>query len=80
VSLGLKTGKTPPHDFQKSQKRADLRNDVCAPFKRMDLILTRGGITATAAKLVNDKPSSRTSSGLWPSDHAGVVATLQIQA
>jgi hypothetical protein len=26
--------------------------------------------------LVGDTPASRTASGLWPSDHAGLVATL----
>ncbi len=43
---------------------------------RIDLILTRGPIAATEAFLVGAEPGAfRT--GLWPSDHAGVVATLE---
>jgi endonuclease/exonuclease/phosphatase family metal-dependent hydrolase len=44
--------------------------------KRIDLILTRGGITATACFVVGDQPDDFRA-GLWPSDHAGVVATLE---
>ena len=42
---------------------------------RIDLILTRGPIAATEAFLVGHAASDLRS-GLWPSDHAGVVATL----
>ncbi len=42
---------------------------------RIDLVLTRGPIAATEAFLVGHTPADRRS-GLWPSDHAGVVATL----
>lgn len=42
---------------------------------RIDLILTRGPIAATEAFVVGDAPADFRS-GLWPSDHAGVVATL----
>jgi len=42
---------------------------------RIDYIFTRGAIGATEAFLVGAEPGDfRT--GLWPSDHAGVVATL----
>ena len=40
--------------------------------KRIDLVLTRGGVTATEAFVVGDFGP-----GLWPSDHAGVVARIQ---
>jgi endonuclease/exonuclease/phosphatase family metal-dependent hydrolase len=43
---------------------------------RIDLILTRGAIAATEAFLVGHRPAD-VRSGLWPSDHAGVVATLE---
>jgi len=43
---------------------------------RIDLILTRGPIAATEAFLVGHTPTDLRS-GLWPSDHAGVVATLE---
>ena len=43
---------------------------------RIDLILTRGAIAATEAFLVGHTPADLRN-GLWPSDHAGVVATLE---
>ena len=43
---------------------------------RMDLVLYRGKVRARHMKRVGVLPSERTSSGMWPSDHAGVVATL----
>jgi endonuclease/exonuclease/phosphatase family metal-dependent hydrolase len=43
---------------------------------RIDLVLTRGGIAATEAFVVGDQPGDFRA-GLWPSDHAGVVATLE---
>jgi endonuclease/exonuclease/phosphatase family metal-dependent hydrolase len=61
-------------------QQPDLRNPVSQLSERIDLLLTRGGVTPVKAKLAGDKPSSRTSSGLWPSDHAGLVATLEIPA
>ncbi len=46
--------------------------------KRMDLVLTKGGFNPVAVDVVGEESADRTASGLWPSDHAGVVATLQI--
>lgn len=43
---------------------------------RVDVVLFRGALSATAAERVGAAPSGRTPSGRWPSDHAGVVATL----
>lgn len=54
----------------------DLLNVDSELHSRIDLILIRGGATAIDVKLVGEKPDDRASSGLWPSDHAGVVATL----
>ena len=45
---------------------------------RIDLILDRGGFGITDIHLIGDKLNDRTRSGLWPSDHAGVVTTLGI--
>src|SRR5262249_46142111 len=45
---------------------------------RIDYVLTHGGVQAVSMKVVGASPSDRTASGLWPSDHAGIVATLQI--
>ena len=36
------------------------------------------GVRATAARLIGDALSARTPSGLWPSDHIGVVASLRV--
>jgi endonuclease/exonuclease/phosphatase family metal-dependent hydrolase len=44
--------------------------------QRTDLILLRD-LRIGDVNLIGDKPSDRTSSGLWPSDHAGVAATLR---
>jgi endonuclease/exonuclease/phosphatase family metal-dependent hydrolase len=43
---------------------------------RIDLVLTRGDITATEAFVVGGEPGDFRA-GLWPSDHAGVVAALE---
>jgi endonuclease/exonuclease/phosphatase family metal-dependent hydrolase len=44
---------------------------------RVDLVLLRGGIAVRDIHLVGNDPADRVQ-GLWPSDHAGVVATLRI--
>ena len=46
---------------------------------RVDLVLLRGGIGVRDIHLVGNNPSNRTQ-GLWPSDHAGVVATLTLRS
>jgi endonuclease/exonuclease/phosphatase family metal-dependent hydrolase len=43
---------------------------------RIDLILFRGLAGVDNMKVFGDRPPDRTPSGLWPSDHAGIVATL----
>ena len=43
---------------------------------RVDYILTGAGLQPLSVTLVGDQPSARTSSGLWPSDHAGIVETI----
>jgi hypothetical protein len=53
--------------------------------ERVDFIFTRNmpqlelaGTLVLDRKLVGDRPGDRTASGLWPSDHAGVVMTFLI--
>jgi endonuclease/exonuclease/phosphatase family metal-dependent hydrolase len=46
--------------------------------QRVDHVLTRGDVHASSAILVGADPSSRTASGLWPSSHAGLVATIGV--
>lgn len=53
----------------------DRANPDATPFQRIDLILTRGnGVEADSEQLVGTAPIH----GVWPSDHAGVVATLKL--
>lgn len=59
-------------------QEADLRNEASLLDERIDLVLYRGAVRALEAEVVGEAPSDKTPSGLWPSDHAGVVATLRI--
>lgn len=56
----------------------DLLNPVSALDARIDLMFTRGAVSVQDIELVGDRPSERTASGRWPSDHAGLAATLRI--
>ena len=47
---------------------------------RIDLVLFRGGFGVADMSLIGNQPADRTSSGLWPSDHAGIAATLRLPA
>jgi endonuclease/exonuclease/phosphatase family metal-dependent hydrolase len=44
--------------------------------QRIDHVLTKGAVGVTKSRIVGLHPWNKTASGLWPSDHAGVVATL----
>ncbi len=59
---------------------ADLRNEVVDLRSRIDLILVRDGVRVRELERVGVDPAMRTPSGLWPSDHAGVVGRLMITA
>lgn len=43
----------------------------------VDHVLTKPGLKTKRAFVTGNDPSQRTPSGLWPSDHGGVVSTLQ---
>jgi endonuclease/exonuclease/phosphatase family metal-dependent hydrolase len=47
--------------------------------KRIDYILYRGSLETALAVVVGDEVMDRTAAGLWPSDHAGVLATLRVR-
>jgi hypothetical protein len=47
---------------------------------RFDVVLSRNGPQALDAEIVGEEPADRTPSGLWPSDHAGVVVTFGPQS
>lgn len=55
----------------------DLRNESSSLANRIDFVLTRGKASITAPFLVGVDPARRRTNGLWASDHAGIVATLQ---
>jgi endonuclease/exonuclease/phosphatase family metal-dependent hydrolase len=54
----------------------DPRASVPSVNERIDLILVRGGVQPTDVTVVEP---TKTRSGLWPSDHLGVAANLEIQ-
>jgi endonuclease/exonuclease/phosphatase family metal-dependent hydrolase len=56
----------------------DLADPSSTPTQRLDVVLHRNPFEALSASIVGNKLSDRTPSGLWPSDHAGVVATLRL--
>jgi hypothetical protein len=55
----------------------NLLNTTVNLTQRLDLVLFRNNLCAFKANIVGDELKDRTPSGLWPSDHAGVVATLR---
>ena len=54
----------------------DMFNPVSTLSSRIDFVLFRGNFTVRKIEVVGEELSNRTPSGLWPADHAGVVATL----
>jgi endonuclease/exonuclease/phosphatase family metal-dependent hydrolase len=55
----------------------DLRNPQSALHQRIDFILYRGAVTPLFSQTLGNVPADRIN-GLWPSDHAGLVATLRV--
>jgi endonuclease/exonuclease/phosphatase family metal-dependent hydrolase len=55
----------------------DLHDATPTLTKRVDLVLTKRGFKSPRVAVVGEEPGDRTAGGLWPSDHAGVVATLR---
>ncbi len=70
--VGSGPGHTCCHDV-------DLMNATPELAKRIDYVLYLGGVEAIAAQVVGDEVADITPGGLWPSDHAGVVATLTVR-
>jgi endonuclease/exonuclease/phosphatase family metal-dependent hydrolase len=54
----------------------DLLNPVPTLYQRVDHVLLGYGGTAYRSKVIGTDLADRTPEGLWPSDHAGVVAAL----
>jgi hypothetical protein len=57
----------------------DLLNETWDFDRRIDLVFYRGRppLQEVQAVVVGDEPENRTPAGMWPSDHAGVVANLR---
>jgi hypothetical protein len=54
--------------------------DPAAVFDHtVDHVLTRPALKTRRAFVTGDDPSERTASGLWPSDHGGVVSRLRLR-
>ena len=70
-------GFTSPHD-------PDLRNPAANLYERIDLVLLRNfpqkgdrfSPGTVHAEVIGEEEADRTQSGMWPSDHAGVVVSL----
>ncbi len=56
----------------------DLREPGGPFYSRIDYVLLKNGFHAVAAGIVGEEPGDRLN-GLWPSDHAGVWARLQLR-
>lgn len=54
-------------------------NSSSTPNQRIDLVLFRGLDRPLSAELIGNELSDLTLSGLWPSDHAGLVVTLRLK-
>ena len=58
----------------------DLLNPTSTLDQRVDFVFWRGPVVSVSrADVIGAAQSDRTTSGLWPSDHAGVVATLTVR-
>lgn len=75
----------PESDGYTCCQAADLRNDSSRHSRRIDAVLYRGGLRPVAVERVGADPADRVridvageARRLWPSDHAGVVATFEV--
>jgi endonuclease/exonuclease/phosphatase family metal-dependent hydrolase len=56
----------------------DLLNQNSSLTERIDLVMFQGNFEVKDIGIVGNSQNDRTISGLWPSDHAGVVANLKL--
>jgi len=62
-----------------AEQNPDLLNAVSLLNQRIDYILFKNGWEPIEAELVGESQKDRTKTGLWPSDHAGVSASLYLE-
>jgi hypothetical protein len=58
----------------------DLLNVISTMSSRIDLVQFRGPFRIEDVQVVGASPADRQRLGLWPSDHAGVIATLTLRS
>ncbi|MCX7708577.1 MAG: endonuclease/exonuclease/phosphatase family protein [Clostridia bacterium] len=61
------------------EQSPDLLNAISMLSRRLDYILYKNGWEPIEAELVGESQKDRTKTGLWPSDHAGVSASLDLE-
>jgi hypothetical protein len=61
------------------QDEAD-NNPVSQLYQRIDLVITHGRVAPLGAVLLGADARSRLADGLWPSDHAGLVAGVVVES
>jgi hypothetical protein len=59
------------------QNEAD-NNSISQLYQRIDLVLTHGRVSPWEAARIGEGPRSRLPDGLWPSDHAAVMAGVVV--
>lgn len=62
--------------FTCCQMTEEIRNSASILNARVDYVFARGALQPLHIQEYGDTPASLTSSGLWPSDHAGLAATF----
>jgi len=55
-----------------------LDNRTSTATSRIDVVLSKGALTATSAALPGNSPFRQSPAPLWASDHFGVVAQLEL--
>jgi endonuclease/exonuclease/phosphatase family metal-dependent hydrolase len=65
-----------PDDGFTCCQQGDLLNSASTLSERIDFVLFRGDFTPVLIDVLGEEQTDRTPTGLWPSDHAGVVTRL----
>jgi len=69
----LRPGKPPGYTCCEA---ADLLNVESEHYERIDVVFARPAPVKVKANVMDDETTDKTASGLWPSDHASVIAEL----
>ena len=56
-----------------------LDNRTSTATSRIDVVLSKGALTATSAAATGNAPFRQSPAPLWASDHFGVVAQLELR-